>query len=197
MDIPQSGKDVKASGEDYRILTALMKGSHQAYDKIFLKYYDRAIAFVRSFVHTKEDAEDIVEDVFVSLWLHRENLKPTRNFNAYLYTMMRNAVFNHFRSQKVRDKYQDSLSVRVDCVSGPTDEEFIAKETELLIKLTVDRMPSQRRKVYELRHQEGLDNREIARQLGISVKAVEKQLRLALDDIRKVIVAFLTFFYLS
>ncbi|MDL2319542.1 RNA polymerase sigma-70 factor [Alistipes sp. OttesenSCG-928-B03] len=182
------------SSADNTVVQALCGGDHRAYDKIFLKYYESSLAFVRSLVKREEDAEDIVTDVFVGLWANRERLDPTKNFNAYLYSVVRNAVFNYFRTNKVRNNYVNSFPGNDPGLSA--DEEFIARETELLINLTVGRMPDQRKRVFELHQREGKSNAEIAELLGISRKAVEKHLRLALSDIRKVVMAFMTFIYL-
>jgi len=188
---------VHHSVEDGALVQALSKGAHQAYDKLFIKYYDRTLNFVRSLIKNQAEAEDIVEDVFVKIWTGRDQLDPAKNFNAYLYRITRNAVFNHFRSQKVHSQYVGNQLGTADRMTEGTDEEFIAKETELLIALAVSQMPQQRRRIFEMRQREGLTNAEIAAQLGITVKAVEKSMRQALSDIRKVITAFLAFIYFS
>lgn len=174
-------------------MTALSEGDHRAFDKIFLKYYDQSVAFVRSMIKREEDAEDIVSGIFENLWINRERLTEVRNFNAYIYSVMKNAIFNYFRHQKVQNSYVDNF---VEHTTGyASDEEFIAKEMALCIELAVSQMPEQRRKVFELHNNEGKTNAEISELLGISKKTVEKHLRLALTDIKKVVLLLLWFFY--
>lgn len=173
-----------------KVIEGLRNGDHSSFDKIFYMYYNKVFNLINSMLKDRDDAEDLVEDVFVTLWDKRENIDPGKNFDRFLYVMSRNAVFNYFRSKKVRNKYLDNISLEeVGCAS---DEEFIAKETELLVRMTIDTMPKQRRNVFAMSRNEGLTNDQISEKLGISKKAVEKQLRLALNDIRKVLyVAFL------
>lgn len=173
------------------VIEALRNGDHQAYDKVFYSYHHKVNGFVNSLVKCPEDAEDIVGDIFLSLWTNRLKLDPSRNFNSFLYTSAKNAVLNYFRNKKVRSGYLYAQSGEHSGESS--DEAYIARETELLIKLTVAQMPQQRRKVFEMSREDGLSNNEIAQMLGISRKAVEKHIRLAIADIRKVIVCMLFF----
>lgn len=175
----------------YSTIEGLRRGDHDAFDLVFSKYYKKTLGFVHALIKNQEDAEDIVGDVFVALWTHREKIDPGRNFNAYVYAMARNAVMNYFRSEKIRNSYLNASAPEHE--SRSSDELFIAKETELLIRLTVNQMPQQRKNIFTLSRDEGLSNDEIAQQLGISKKAVEKQLRLALSDIRKVLAIFVAF----
>lgn len=183
------------SQEDSLHIAALINGDNAAFDKIFLKYYSRTLVFVNSLVKRQEDAEDIVEDIFVWIWSNRIKLDPAKNFNSFIYTIARNSALNYFKRNKIKSNYENSFPDTFYSLSS--DEEFIAQETELLIKLTVENMPPQRRNIFELKHNQQLSNHEIAERLGISVKAVEKHMRLALRDIQHVISAFLAFMYFS
>ena len=168
------------------VIKALRDGEHAAYDKVFLRYYNRALGFVSAFVKVREDAEDIVEDIFVSLWVGRERLAPDRNFNLCFYAMVRGAVLGHVNSQ-------DTEEICLEPIPhvGKIDEEFIAAETKRLIGVAVDVMPRERQAVFSMNYNDGLDNAEISRRLKISLPAVEKHLKLALEDIRKTVAAFL------
>ena len=184
----QPGRKLPA-GVTSSVIEALRDGDHAAYDSVFLKFYSRTMGFVSSLVKVREDVEDIVEDIFVSLWTNRGKLDPRKNFNSYLYAVAKNAVFNYFRYRKVRGNYLENLSY--DELGHSVDEEFLANETKLLIGLVVDNMPAQRGRIFSMNYNEGLTNDEISQQLNISKKAVEKQLRLALADIRRVLATFL------
>ncbi len=174
------------------LIEDLKKGDHRSFSLIFAKYYKQTSAFVNAIVKHKADAEDIVGNIFASLWANRERLESEKNFNAYFFSMVRNEVFNHFRSSKVKNKYLSSLADYE--FSHAADEVYIAKESEFLIRLTVSRMPEQRRNVYRMSREEGLDNNAISQRLGVSKKVVERHLRLALTDIRNTLSLYMMFF---
>ena len=189
--IPNTAKD----GVSVEVLNALKAGDQGAYEKVFICYYNKLLRFIEVLIRSEEEAEDLTQEIFANLWLKRENLDPNKNFNSFLYTSARNAVLNQIRSKKVRSNY--AADFQGFDLGEASDELVIARETELLVKITVSRMPEQRRNVYEMSRSEGLSNDEIATRLGVSKNAVEKQLRYALKDIKEVITLFLLFFVSS
>lgn len=176
-------------------LTALKEGDVKAFDCIFVSYFGKVRCFINGLLKSEADAEDLAQDIFIKLWTNRGLLDPQKSVNALLYTMARNAAFNFLKHKLVLDNYTSDNS-RIDTTLLPdTPEEILyAKEIELLIEMTVCRMPEQRRRIYRLSRNEAIPNEEIALQLHVTKKTVENQLSLALQDIRKVISCFLLFF---
>ncbi len=176
------------------LLEALRSGDHDAFDRVFIIYFDKIKYFIHLLIRSRHEAEELAQEIFVNLWTTHDRIDPSRNFNAYLYRMARNAVYNHVRNNAVRNGRVSDLW-EVD-PAGTTDSEeiIIAKETQLLIDIAVNRMPRQRKTIFQMSRYENLDNTEIAERLNISRNAVEKQLRLALADIRDIITLFIILF---
>lgn len=173
-------------------LAALRDGDHQAFSIVFLEYFEKVKGFIHAIIKSTETAEEMAQDIFVNVWQSRHKINPEKNFNSYIYTIARNSVFNHVKHKKVTDKYEDYALHNTD--DTPTGEDiFIAKELDLLLDLVIERMPKQRRKIFECYRKKGMSNEEIARELSISVNAVNKQLRLAINDIKEVIKVFIAF----
>lgn len=177
------------------ILRALQAGDHNAFDEVFVLYFNKIKKFIYYLIRSIDEAEELSQNIFCNLWETREKIDPSKNFNAYIYVAARNAVYDYVRRKTVRDNFAKN-QWDVDTELPGTDELIIAKEMQLLIDLVVSKMPSQRKRVFELSRYDNLSNDQIANQLEISRNAVEKQLRLALADIREVVTALSAFFFI-
>lgn len=171
---------------------ALKAGDHKAFEKVFMLYYEKVKYFMTVLLKSSSTAEELAQTIFANLWEHRGKIDPDKNFNAYIYTVARNSVYNYIKSKNVRDKYAESNMW--DVAESPDAEDIIiAKETQLLIDVAVERMPRQRKNIYELSQNQGLNKEEVAKQLDITKNAVDKQLRLAMQDIRNILSSMILF----
>lgn len=171
------------------VIEALKRGEHSAFDTVFDALYYRIYIFLKMLTKSDDDAQELSQRVFIDLWLNREKLDSTKNFNAYIYKMARNSALNFLKSKNLRDfDSYDSLDQESEFNA---DDDTLVKEIQLLVNLTVSRMPPQRRSVYEMSRNLQKTNDEIADELEITKKAVEKHLRLALSDIRNVLNGFI------
>ena len=173
------------------VLIALKSGDHKAFEVVFIAYFNKVKYFINGLVKSESDAEELAQEIFVKLWVGRESIVIEKSFSSYLYVIARNAAFNFIKSRLVRDSYlNDQIHNRED--SATSEEIIVAKETELLLKVIVSKMPEQRRRIYELSRNQSLKNDEIAQQLNISKKTVENQLSLALKELRQTFSMFLS-----
>lgn len=177
---------------DKNVIAALRAGDTRAFEKIFTLYFGRVKYFIFGLLKSGDDAEELAQDVFVRLWLKRSTLDPEKSLNAFLYTMARNAAFNVMKSRLIHEAYvNECMREEGECT---TEQQLVARETALIIEMTVSRMPQQRQLIYNLSRNEGIANEEIARRLGISKKTVENQLSLALKELRGVVMCLVVFF---
>ena len=172
---------------------ALCNGNHKAFEDIFIMYFRRVKVFIGGIIKSDADAEELAQDVFIKLWLNREQIDVTKSLNAYLYAIARNATFNYLKHRMVEQSYLFGYEPVGD-VDTP-EEIYFAREIKLLIEMTVTQMPAQRRGIYILSRDKGVSNEDIANQLNISKKTVENQLSLALKEIRKVVSGFFLLFF--
>jgi RNA polymerase sigma-70 factor (ECF subfamily) len=173
---------------DIKTLEALKNGNHQAFETVFIAYYSKTRNFIYEYLKSELDAEELTEELFVSLWENRANINTSKSFNSYLHTIAYNTAINFIKHKYVKDSYLSNIS-EVG-YSHTTEEELIAKELGLLIDDTVSQMPEQRKQIYVLSRNEGLSNSEIAEKLNTTKRNVESQLSLALKEIRKTISSF-------
>lgn len=173
---------------DIKILESLKDGDHKAFETVFITYYNKTKTFIYGYLKSESDAEELTEDLFVGLWENREKINTSKSFNSYLHTVARNTAINFLKHKYVQDTYLNT--VQNIAYSSTSEEELIAKELGLLIDDIVDKMPEQRKQIYILSRNEGLNNTEIAEKLNTTKRNVESQLSLALKEIRKAITSF-------
>lgn len=173
-------------------LTALRRGDHEAYKNVYLHYIDPVIEFLKMLTKSDCDAEEIAQDVFVSLWEKRDKIDPQKNIRGYIYTYARNEALNYFKRKKVENKYLHFTGNEAKFYES-SDDIIVARETEILIRIAIDRMPSRRKEIFEMSRFEGLPNEKIAERLDISKNTVENHLTHANRDIRKLLYLLLLF----
>ncbi|MBW8333068.1 MAG: RNA polymerase sigma-70 factor [Prolixibacteraceae bacterium] len=158
----------------------------ELFDDLFRQYSKPLFYYAAKFVDD-EAARDIVQDVFVKLW-DDKNLTIKRSFNALLFTMVRNNCLQHLEKMKVRNKYLESakLKLQEEELRFYMEEKTSLLEQELENKLNevLGNLPDRCRQIFTLSRFENKKNKEIAEELDISVKAVEKQITKALGTIR-------------
>ena len=173
-------------------LNALREGDEKAFEEIYLNYYNRTLYFLTGLVKCEEDAKELTQEVFIKLWTNREKINPVRSVHNYMYTIARNAAFNFLKHKLIEINYTNEYSAGTE--TETSEDILFAKETALLIEMTVERMPVQRQRIYKMSRNEGLENEEIAARLHISKKTVENQLSLALKELKRVIAGMIWFF---
>ena len=166
------------------LLEALRDGDHEAYKTVYLHYRGPIENFLYKLLRSREEAEEIAQHVFMTLWERRAELDPSKNIRTLLYTIARNAVVNLFKRQRVFEKYQKMQdSGEQDLLTG--EDLLIAQEKELLIELAVKNMPPMRRKIFEMSRQQNLSHEEIAQHLDTSKHNVSNHLSQALKKIKR------------
>lgn len=163
------------------------------FEVIFMYYYPKVKNFARKLIKSEEDAEDIAQDVFIKFWKVPEIWSNNdQALDSYLYTMTKNTVID-----LIRKRVNEVDSTYVDFSEISTNDTFQAdsflseiyyKEIQLIIKLTIDQMPDQRKRIFKMSRSSGMSNKQIAHQLNISVRTVEHHIYLALSELKKVLI---------
>lgn len=172
------------------ILCDIAAGDTEAFKTLFEMFYPKVKVFLVKLLKDDKASEDIAQDIFVKLWSMGPSLPEISSFNAYLYRMTKNAAINYLRDRKPS---LDISELLIMC-DGDIEQEYYRKEKELLVRLAVEQMPSQRKRIFTMSRYQGMTNDEIAKSLGLSKHTVENHLTLALKELREIVVAFVLFF---
>lgn len=159
-----------------------------AYAELFARFSPPLLRFTLSIVHRKEEAEEIVSDVFIRIWEKRKTLDQVQNLRMYLYVSARNYAVNKLRSKNHRLSLQvEELSVDLPCFSEDPHEQAVMAEIQAKLQGAVNNLPGRCKMIFKLVKEDGLQQKEVAELLHLSPKTVENQLAIALRKLAETI----------
>lgn len=161
----------------------------EVFDEMYKLYYSKLYSIALAYVSSNEDAEEIVQDVFVKFWKKREQIEILSNLTGYLYKMTRNSCLDFLRSQKNKlaigtNLHQQQYLLNYFALSSEADSLIIEKELQFQINEGIKLLPEKCRMVFMKSRMEGLKYREISNSMDISTKTVENQISKALKHLR-------------
>ena len=172
-------------------LDLIKQGDDIAFKVVYNQFYSRLYYFIYEFIPLNDIVENIVQDTFLTLWRKRLELKDDTNLAAYLFTVAKNNSLYKLRDQRYRQKLFSSeligemeLDLNLDVLNNLDSSSFALEEIERIIEKTLEELPPQCRRVFTLSRYKELKNREIAEELDISVKVVEKHITRALKSFK-------------
>jgi len=163
----------------------LKEGDITAFEMFFKTYYQPLCNYAYTFIQDKDEAEEIVQSAFLSVWEKKDTLEIKTSLKSYLYTMVRNTSLNVIKHEKIKQKYVgEALAVEDRSHEGVT-QAVLTSELEDRIQQAMEVLPEQCRLVFKLSRFEELKYAEIADQLDISIKTVENHMGKALKIMRE------------
>lgn len=173
---------MNASITDEKLIAAIGNDDYTSYNKLFVRYYSRLCCYVYRLLGEKEDAEDVVQDLFLTLWNNRKKIAIGENVSGYLYKMARNLALNHIRT---RTNYKTVLENREEQLSYYEENPLETEEFRMALYNCINLLPGRCKEVLLLHRVKGLKQKEIADQLSISVKTIKNQIWASLQRLKK------------
>lgn len=179
------------SVENTQLNIRLKEGNPSAFEELFKQTFPRMLGYCRLFIHDQAQANDLVQECFVKLWEKRGTIKSTQSIESLLFVMLRNKCLNYLRDQKLHNFEKNIESIKENELQHLYQLDFTGREEKTMeenlieaIRASVDNLPEKRKLVFTKAKIEGKKNKDVAEELGISVKAVEKHLHQAKEQIR-------------
>jgi RNA polymerase sigma-70 factor (family 1) len=173
-----------AAQHDQDLLFRIARGDQEAFTRLFEQYHHRLGAFVYGITRSREQAEEIVLDVFLKIWMTREILGEVNNFPSYLFLVARNASISALRKTIRERNFKASIENHLLQDTGPEDQ----KEFYLsLIDNAIEDLPPQQKKVFLLSRSLGMTYAEIGEELGISPFTVRAHIQQAVAAITRTV----------
>jgi len=177
---------------DRELAASLKEGDQYAYTEIFERYHKLLIKHTFQLLQDRDEASDLVQDVFLTLWQKRTHITFSTSLSSYLYTSVRNRVFDLLSHQKVISKYAEAIGLFMEQGVSITDEMIREKELAAIIEREVAALPPKMQEVFRLSREEELSYKEIAQKMNITEQTAKLQVHNAVKTLRLKIGSFLS-----
>jgi len=171
--------------DDKLIINKLKEGDVLSFDNIFKKYNKKVYYFALSYLKNKEEAEDVVQDVFMNLWKYRDQINEYYVFSKYLFKITYNATCKKIRKQASDKKQLAEVLQNFTIEDNSTNLDIEYNNLLETTNLIIEKMSSRQNSIFLLSIKEHLTNEQIAQQLNISKKTVENYLTKAKTSFKK------------
>ncbi len=169
---------------DQILIAGIKKNDYTSYNQLFMRYYSRLCAYVFGIVQDESASEDVVQELFIRLWTHREKLTISESISGYLYRASKNAALNYLRAENSRKNRLNQMPVS----DFQADEAQVeAVEFSVALHFCIGQLPKRSQEVFLLSRFDGLKQKEISEQMGTSVKTIKNQLWKSLQFLKSCI----------
>lgn len=152
-------------------------GDMKAFDDIYSAFNYKLQKFIFSLIKTEPDTEDLVQEVFVKIWEHREQIRNTASFDTYLFTTAYNSTISFLRKKAKDIKYIEYVkSVQIEINEFNDMDAINIDEIDKQLNSLIEKMPSRQREVFKMKHFQNYSYKEIAEALNISINTVENHI---------------------
>jgi RNA polymerase sigma-70 factor (ECF subfamily) len=175
---------LNTKSETESIISRVSLGDEVAFRQLFELYSNKIFGFVFKLAKSKVMAEEVVQDVFMKVWMNRESLRDVEYFPAYLSTIAKNHAFNLLKRKALEEQAKLVLQRDLPQSSLETEERIAYRDYNNILKEVVSQMPPQQQKVYKLCHKKGFKYEEVAVKLNISKLTVKTHMQKAIRTIK-------------
>lgn len=170
--------------EERLLVLQLKEGNQASFKKLYGTYAPVLYGFSRKYLQSQEDAEEIVQEVFLRIWEKKDNIDENQSFSSYIIQAAKHRIFNGFRKKVNQQAYLDFLIYADSPSKNFTEQEVDYQDVKQKAEQAIESMPPKRQEIFRMSRELGLKNKEIAEKLQISIKTVENQMGQALKYLR-------------
>lgn len=170
----------------------LQHGNRKLFNQLFTDYYVNLCRFSYTFLRDNDTSEEIVQEVFITLWEQRDSIDINYSIRSFLYASVKNRSLNYIRNQKTRIRHEDEFAREQASKVGHIINFCEREELNHIIDQAITELPEQCRTIFEMSRNRNLTYKEIAQQLNIMPKTVENQMGIALKKLRSKLSPYLT-----
>ena len=181
--------------DDKKLLSLLKTDDNAAFAELYVRYWQKLFSVAANKLKNIDEAQEIVQDIFLDIWNRRKEIDVTSTLSAYLSVALKYRIINLLAKKQRELKYADYAKNRLSIADNSTEQLLSFDELKEKLAKHVAALPDQCRLVFTLSREQGLSRKEIATQLGISEKTVESHLTKALKRLKLGLGQFFTLFF--
>jgi RNA polymerase sigma-70 factor (ECF subfamily) len=174
------------------VFISTVRARKEDFSKVYVIYYPRLVRFSQTYVSSRQDAEDIVQDVFLHLWEDWERIHSLSNVNAFLFMSAKNKCIDYLRKQtqlaqkthSLSELQEKELQLSLYSLQVLDEDNLSPEEIEAIVTEAIRSLPERCQEIFILSRLEGLRYKEIAARLNISTNTIEGQMGIALRKLK-------------
>ncbi|MEO8238810.1 MAG: RNA polymerase sigma-70 factor [Flavobacterium sp.] len=172
---------------DEELVELLRQDKDRAFDELYFRYRDLLVRFVYTRMKSIPISEEIVQEVFTTIWERRKTLVIQKKFSAYIYTSVRYVTLDYIKSNMITDQYIKEVADRntiVESGNNSTEESIYHDELKEMVGKAASLLPKKAKEVFILSRIKEYSNKEIAEELNVSHETVKYHISYALKFMR-------------
>jgi len=169
---------------DNELVDNLRYGDLVAFDLIFEKYGDKLFGFALTYLKSREETEELVQNVFLKIWENRKNLKKKSSLKSYLFTIAYHNMCRLFREKQIHEKFTKEILASGNRTVN-LEEQLEYKSTLEQVNRLIERLPEKQKIIFLKSRKEGKSNKEIADEMNLAPGTVDNQISAAIKFLRK------------
>lgn len=169
---------------DTELAILLIHDDEAAFSELYVRYKDKLYYFCLHLLKSQEEANDIVQEIFIRIWESRSFINPDLSFSSFLYTMARNRIMNYFRDMDIDIKVKEIIASQKITTEETAESQIIYTEYQEILRTAIEQLPTQRQRIFNMSRIENMSHKEIAAELNISVNTVQEHISEALKFIK-------------
>ncbi len=170
---------------EVQLVRKLAEGEFDAFDALFKLYHKNLFHFALSLLKSAEDAEDVVQEVFVRIWENRDKIKMRHSFKSFLFTIAYNIIVDHLRKRMADAKFREKLGRIVEKGIIREGDHLVYKELDNQLRTVLSQLPPQQKRIYKMHRELRMTYKEIGQNLNISPNTIRNQFSDALKFLRE------------